>query len=151
MENRIHTNWIGDALDHHANRNRAGLASAMGLNSSRIKEIIDGTRLVKVSEIPSLAAYLQISETDCLHLLLGHISEPPKQPSIHHDRERVLTITEMVLTENASLPESRTPEQLAQVISHFLCDADDWQRELFLDQAREKASQVLRVLHPRKD
>ncbi len=48
-----------------------GLADALGVNKARVSEIVAGRRGVKAVEVPVIAAYLGMGESDILALLSG--------------------------------------------------------------------------------
>lgn len=57
--------WIKDRLEELGKKSN-GLARALKLPSPRITDIINGTRRLQASEVPPLAAFLELSENDVL-------------------------------------------------------------------------------------
>jgi phage repressor protein C with HTH and peptisase S24 domain len=54
--------WIGERLKELPSKNKSGLAAFLGLDPSRITEILQGRRRIQVAELPKIAAYLEMKE-----------------------------------------------------------------------------------------
>lgn len=61
--------WINQRLNE-LGKNKAGLADHLGLAPSRITEILNARRDIKLTELPALADYLEMSVTDVLALIV---------------------------------------------------------------------------------
>ena len=60
--------WIAQRLSELA-KTKIGLARALGINNSRVHEIVDGTRRVQIVEIPVLARYMELPEAQIVSML----------------------------------------------------------------------------------
>lgn len=60
--------WIATRLKQLGKKS-AGLASALGIERSRVSEILKGSRRVQVNELPAFADYLEMSVQQLLPLL----------------------------------------------------------------------------------
>jgi len=99
--------WINQRLQL-LGKNKAGLAQHLGLAPSRITEILNARRDIKLTELPLLADYLELSVNDALSLILpgfhdrfqpsstgqGGENHPPRPepapPSLHPSIDREL-------------------------------------------------------------
>ena len=71
--------WIKDRVRflRPKGKTQTGLAAALGLDPSRVTEIIKGDRQIKSSEVASLAAYLEMTVADVMAAIDGR---PPPAP-----------------------------------------------------------------------
>jgi phage repressor protein C with HTH and peptisase S24 domain len=71
--------WIKDRvrLLRPGGKTQTGLAAALGLDPSRVTEIIKGDRQIKRSEVAPLAAYLEMTVADVMAAMDGR---PPRAP-----------------------------------------------------------------------
>src|SRR5271163_4753047 len=87
MDNR----WIGDRLKS-LRKTKSGLAKALGIDPARVSEIIGGRRNVQVTELPVMAAILEMPTEELVGRLVSrrqaqraaggegpnfHLAEPP--------------------------------------------------------------------------
>lgn len=70
--------WITERLNE-LDKKAIGLAKHLGLPQPRISDITNGTRLIKVSEIPALAEYLEMSQEEALRHLNGDFAGLPSR------------------------------------------------------------------------
>ncbi len=66
----MRNDWLAQRLKE-LGKTGQGLANALGVNKSRISEIIGGRRGVKADEVIAMALYLEMSERDVVTLLSG--------------------------------------------------------------------------------
>src|SRR5271167_4081358 len=66
MDNR----WIGDRLKS-LRKTKSGLAKALGIDPARVSEIIGGRRNVQVTELPVMAAILEMPTEELVGRLVS--------------------------------------------------------------------------------
>ena len=66
----MRNDWLAWRLKEMG-RTGQGLAHALGVNKSRVSEIIGGRRRVKAQEVAAMAAYLEMSESEVIARLIG--------------------------------------------------------------------------------
>lgn len=71
----MRNDWLAQRLKE-LGKTGQGLANALGVNKSRISEIIGGRRGVKADEVIAMALYLEMSERDIVTLLSGRTLDP---------------------------------------------------------------------------
>ena len=87
----MRNDWLARRLKE-LGKTGQGLANSLGINKSRISEIIGGRRGVKADEIITISNYLEMSEREVISLLSGQlpslvgISEPPS-PGLLQDAQ----------------------------------------------------------------
>src|SRR4051794_37844939 len=71
--------WIKDRIRllRARGKTQTGLAAALGIDPSRVTEIIKGDRQIKSSEVAPLAAYLELTVADVMAAIDGR---PPPAP-----------------------------------------------------------------------
>ena len=71
--------WIKDRvrLLRPKGKTQTGLAAALGIDPSRVTEIIKGDRQIKSSEVAPLAAYLEMTVADVMAAIDGRPPPPP--------------------------------------------------------------------------
>ena len=107
----MRNDWLAQRLKE-IGKTGQGLANALGINKSRISEIIGGRRGVKADEIITIAAYLEMNERDVISLLSGRRLEPSgslaeQTPSSAYAAPRVMVqrIPQPRYTQGAYAPE----------------------------------------------
>jgi phage repressor protein C with HTH and peptisase S24 domain len=73
----MRNDWLARRLKE-LGKTGQGLANSLGINKSRVSEIIGGRRGVKADEILTISNYLEMTERDVISLLSG-VSMPPMQ------------------------------------------------------------------------
>lgn len=71
--------WIKDRIRSLRARGKSqtGLASALGIDPSRVTEIVKGDRQIKSAEVAPLAAYLEMTVAEVMAAIDGRAPEPP--------------------------------------------------------------------------
>lgn len=72
----MRNDWLAQRLKE-LGKTGQGLAQALGVNKSRISEIIGGRRGVKADEVIAMALYLEMNERDVIALLSGRQLDAP--------------------------------------------------------------------------
>ena len=76
--------WIKDRVRflRPKGKTQTGLAAALGLDPSRVTEIIKGDRRIKSSEVAPLAAYLEMTVADVMAAIDGRPPPAPMAPAM---------------------------------------------------------------------
>jgi SOS-response transcriptional repressor LexA len=82
--------WLDTRLkelrDQNKNKNKVGLADALGIAPSRITQIINGTRRIHSTEVEPMARYLEWPESHLLDMIGGRGTSnvgAPSKPSVN--------------------------------------------------------------------